>query len=248
MESINSRSSRVFTRAALGFSMVVGLALVCGAAETARDVDGLVRVDDRQVDHLYVLPEADFSIYKRVRLDPAEVSFSERWNPTARRSRGARRISAADIENIKSTVSTEFDRTLADELQRHGYMLVDQNADDVLRITPMIVNLYISAPSAGLRPGTRTFVANTGHMTLVAEARDSVTGELLARVIDTQRGRRTGMMQLASGVSNMADARRAFGQWATVLRTGLDDARQNPAAGEATSEKEATREGEGAPR
>jgi hypothetical protein len=82
-------------------------------------------------------------------------------------------------------------------------------------------------------------------MTLVAVARDSVTGEFLARAIDTQTGRRTGTMQLASNVTNMADARRAFTTWARVLRTGLDEARTNAGA---TETRSAAQQSEGTPR
>jgi hypothetical protein len=76
-------------------------------------------------------------------------------------------------------------------------------------------------------------------------ARDSVTGEFLARAIDTQTGRRTGSMQLATPVLNMADARRAFTTWARVLRTGLDEARTRAGA---TETRAAAKQSEGAPR
>jgi len=65
-------------------------------------------------------------------------------------------------------------------------------------------------------------------MTLVAELRDSVTGELLGRVVDTRRGRSTGMMQFTNNVTNTADARRAIGVWATALRQGLDEVYGRP--------------------
>lgn len=51
----------------LGISLALGGALISTAAEPPREIDGLVRVTDQQVDHLYVLPEADFAKYNRVR-------------------------------------------------------------------------------------------------------------------------------------------------------------------------------------
>lgn len=222
-------TARLPARAALGISLAIGAVLICAAAEPQRDVDGLVRVQSRGIDHLYVLPEADFAKYNRVRLDPVDVSFDERWAPNAR-SRGARRLSDRDIENIKSSVAEEFEKTVENELKQGGYTLVDENGPDVLRVTPSIVNLYISAPGQQSAPNARVYVANTGHMTLAAVARDSVTGEILARAVDTQRGRRTGRLELANSVTNMAAARGAFTQWARVLRTGLDDARKSSVA------------------
>jgi len=72
-------------------------------------------------------------------------------------------------------------------------------------------------------------------MTLVAEVRDSVTGQLLARAVDTVQGRRTRGFQLASPVTNMADARSAMQQWANVLLTGLDDAEGRSSTTQPTS-------------
>jgi hypothetical protein len=124
---------------------------------------------------------------------------------------------------------------LSETLTRNGYKLVDEDGDDVLRVQAAIVNLYITAPSAAAQPGSRTFVANTGQMTLVAELRDSVTGQLLGRAVDTVQGRRTGQFQLSSPVRNAADARRALSQWADVLVTGLNDAEGRPPAAQPSS-------------
>jgi hypothetical protein len=190
--------------------------------------DGLVRVQDRRLDHMYLLPDVSFAGYTRVRLDPIEVSFYRNWSPNRSPSQ---RLRQRDVENIKSTLAEEFRRVFSDALTRAGYKIVDEDGDDVLRVQAAIVNLYVTAPSAATSGRSRTFVANTGQMTLVAELRDSVTGQLLGRAVDTVRGRRTGGFQLASPVTNMADARRALSQWADVLVTGLDDAEgRSPAA------------------
>src|SRR5215469_13725153 len=106
--STYGRASRLAIGVALGLTGIVGPVLIASAAEPTRDVDGLVRVDSRQLDHLFVLPGADFSTFKRVKIDPVDVSFSDRWNPNARRAGATRRISTQDIENMKSSVATEF--------------------------------------------------------------------------------------------------------------------------------------------
>jgi hypothetical protein len=56
---------------------LAGALPVTAADEPPREWDGLVRVNSKQIDHLYKLPEADFSGYKRVRLDPIEVEFDK---------------------------------------------------------------------------------------------------------------------------------------------------------------------------
>ena len=47
--------------------------------------------------------------------------------------------------------------------------------------------------------------------------------ELLARAVDTQRGRQTGSMSFTNNVTNTADARRAIGTWSTALTQGLNE-------------------------
>lgn len=224
-------------------AIVVALAVTAGVAvpllisvtlanAPPAEWDGLVRAQSRRLDHVYLLPDVSFAAYTRVRLDPVEVSFYRNWNPNRSPSQ---RLRQSDLENIKSTLANEFRRVLSDTLARGGYKLVDEDGDDVLRVQAAIVNLYITAPSAGAPGRSRTFVANTGQMTLYAELRDSVTGQLLARAVDTVRGRQTAGFQLASPVTNMADARRALSQWADVLLTGLDDVEGRPPAAQPSS-------------
>jgi hypothetical protein len=231
--------------------LAIGTAAIASSDEISPEGDRLVRVNTHDVDHLYVLPGADFASYRRIRLDPVDVSFSERWDQNLNRTRTRRRrLSDEDIRTLRSTVATEFERSVADELSRGGYTLVDEDADDVLRVTPMIVNLYITAPRMQTQTParSRTYIANTGHMTLVASVRDSVTGEYLARVVDTQHGPQTGTVQLAGSAANLADARRAFRNWAQVLRTGLDDARESAVAKDGVAQKQAAKESSATPR
>jgi len=71
---------------------------------------------------------------------------------------------------------------------------------------------------------SRTYTTSAGHATLVAELRDSVTGKLMARAVDSVQGRDTGSFQITNSVTNMSAARNALSKWARVLREGLDDA------------------------
>jgi hypothetical protein len=207
------------------FAMATGVAVpvlisLALANTPPAEWDGLVRVQNRRLDHIWLLPDVSFAGYTKVRLDPVEVSFYRNWNPNRSASQ---RLRQSDLENIRSSLATEFRRVLSDTLTRGGYKLVDEDGEDVLRVQAAIVNLVITAPGAGAQPGSRSFVANSGQMTLVAELRDSVTDQLLGRAVDTARGRNTGQFQWATPVSNMADARRAMSQWADVLLTGLND-------------------------
>ena len=116
-----------------------------------------------------------------------------------------------------------FQETFRAELGRGGFKLVEEPGPQTLRATAAIIDLYVTAPDA-MSPGrTRVYTANTGRMTLVIELRDSITGEILARAVDQQSGRGTGMWTVTNSVMNTADARRAIGIWASSLRRAMED-------------------------
>jgi hypothetical protein len=108
-----------------------------------------------------------------------------------------------------------------------GYTVVNEAGDDVLRVTPGIVNLYITAPDKMSAGRSRTYVASSGHMTLVAELRDSTTSKLIARAVDSVQGRQTQDFQIANRATNIGGARTAIGEWARILRDGLDEANRS---------------------
>ncbi len=205
-------------------AVAVLLPMAVAADEPPKEWDGLVRVSSKQLDHLYKLPEADFSGYKRVRLDPIEVEFDKSWKPNASERSPSRRLNKDDIEKIKQALAEEFRKVFTEELTKNGYQVVNEDDDDVLRVSAAIANLYITAPEKMSAGRSRTYTTSAGHMTLVAELRDSVTGKLMARAVDSVQGRDTGNFQITSSVTNMSSARTALSKWARILRQGLDDA------------------------
>lgn len=215
--------SRTFRPAVL----VVLAAVIAGCASTRPAVpeewDGLVRQDHPRLRAVFVRPDAEIVAYRSVLLDPIEVSFARNWQPNRGGRSGLGRLDAGDMAAIQASVAELFRETLRQELARGGYTLVDTTGPDTLRVSAAIVDLYISAPDTPSAGRERTYVANTGRMTLVAELRDSITGEILARTVDTRSGRSAGTWTVANRVTNTADARRAMGVWATALRNALDE-------------------------
>jgi len=175
------------------------------------------------MDAVFVLPDADITGYTSVMLDPVQVSFARDWDPNRGRRNPASRLNANDIAAIQTGLADMLRESFRAQLEAGGYTIVDQPGPDTLRVTAAIVDLNVTAPDTMTAGRTRTYTTNSGQMTLVAELRDSVTGDLLARAVDTQRGRNTGAMQFTNNVTNTADARRAMGVWANALRQGLDE-------------------------
>lgn len=197
----------------------------CASTRSSQVVewDGLVRRPGTRIDALFVKPDVEVSAFTSVLLDPVQVSFASSWDRNRIARGSATRISAADVAAIQGRLAELFRETFRTNLASGGFQLVEEPGPDTLRVTAAIVNLYVTAPSTGSAGRNRTYTANSGQMTLVAELRDSETGELLARAVDTQRGRSTGVMTVSSSVRNTSDARRAIGIWATALREGLEE-------------------------
>jgi hypothetical protein len=211
----------------LSLLLVLGATVLSGCASTRpspkAEWDGLVLQPGTRLAAVWAKPDAEIVAYQNVMLDPVEVSFARNWDP----NRGGRsqvgRLDAADMAAIQSSVAELFRETLRAELARGGYKLVDEAGPDTLRVTAAIVDLYVTAPDTMTAGRSRTYTANSGRMTLVAELRDSVTGELLARAVDARSARTAGSWGITNRVTNTADARRAMGIWATALRQALDE-------------------------
>lgn len=203
--------------------MLVGalvLALLSDAAEPPVTThDGLQQVKSKKLDLLYVLPGAALSGYNQVWLDPVQIAFHKSWKPDPRK------VDAEDRERIRTGLAEEFHSVFKQELEeRGGYKIVNAAAPGVLRVTPAIINLYITAPDTMEAARTKVYAVSSGEMTLVAELRDAETGAILARVAD-QKARSFGTMQWTNRATNIADARRILREWAVTLRNGLDAAR-----------------------
>ena len=214
-------------RRLLAALVAVGASLLAGCATTSAprgpaEWDGLVRQSGTRLDAVFLKPGAQIGAFESVLLDPVSVSFASNWDPT-RGTRGVGRLNAADIAGIKEDLAGLFQETFRAELGRGGFKLVEEPGPQTLRATAAIVDLFVTAPET-MSPGrTRVYTANTGRMTLVIELRDSITGEILARAVDQQGGRSTGMWTVTNSVTNTADARRAIGIWASSLRRAMEE-------------------------
>lgn len=186
--------------------------------------EGLKRVNRPGLDAVYLGEGVNLGKYKRVMLDPVEVSFDKNWN--ARGSFGS--PYKADSQRIRKDLSKLARDVFKRELERkNGYPLVDEEGDDVLRVRAQIVDLYINGPETD-QPGiVHTYVINAGEMTLVADLYDSQTNALIAHVKDRERGLDRGLneLQIANRVTNSAEADRIISNWADRLRKALDKAR-----------------------
>jgi len=190
-------------------------------------LEGLELVEKTRRGELYAAPGIDWSVYDKIQLDKATVAFRKNWQRDQNRSRPFN-VKASDMEKIKTNLSELFDTVFTEELTANGgYEIVDGSADNVMRITPQIVNLDVYAPDTPTVGINRSFTRQAGRMTLKLEIYDSVTGDLIATASDRRESDWRAYMQWTTSVSNAADARRMLRRWAVALRERLDNAQSS---------------------
>jgi len=184
--------------------------------------DGLELTKKKGLDLVYLRPNVQFKAYKDVSIDVLEVAFDKNWDPNDNVRSVSRRMSTADIEKIRTDMVGEFRKVFVEELGKGGYSVVDKPGDDTLRVSPALVDVYITAPDR-MEPGrVTTYTTDAGRMTLAMELRDGPTNQLLARVIDQKAGSDTGFAQVTNSVTNSAEFRRMVRSWAQRLVKALD--------------------------
>jgi hypothetical protein len=182
----------------------------------------LVQVRSPQLGAVYLLPGADFREYSKVMIDPVEVSFRKGWLKSQDGSDGTARISQSDAEQIAQAARTGFQEILVAAFKDKGYPVVTAPAADVLRLSPAVANLYITAPNpAASMPGVVSFTVDAGQAELVLVARDSTTGAVLGLALDRREAQQAGS-GLATSVGNRAAFESLFKNWAYICVKGLD--------------------------
>jgi hypothetical protein len=157
------------------------------------------------------------------------VSFEKNWQRDYNRDAIGLdgRVSDNDVKAIKKRVADEFKVVFTNELDtKGGYAVVDHAAADVLVLRPAIINLVVNAPDTNSVGMNRTYVASAGQMTLYLELYDSVSSDIIARIIDAKAAREGGFAHMANRVTNKAEADRIMKRWADTLRGHLDAVRK----------------------
>lgn len=194
------------------------------AAESSPQFENLVPVGDPQVAVAFVDPAADFSEFKRVMILDTYVAFQSGWERDQRRGTRGTRISARDIETIKTRVSELFNSVFIEVLEADdGFEIVGEADYDVLLVRAAIIDLDVTVPDNRSAGRSRTYTADSGAATLYIELYDSVSGQIIGRAFDRQAARSSNsMMRWTNRASNTADARRVFRGWAITFREFLD--------------------------
>lgn len=191
------------------------------AAAAAWSEDGLEKVSIKGLDVVYVRPGSSLAGYTKILLKPMEVAFRRDWGRMSAGSPGGR-VRAEDAQRIRERlVAVLLEETLK-QLAEGGYTVVEAPGDDVLEIDASIRDLYVTAPDISRTSNMNVYSVSAGEMTLVAELRDSVSGEILTRVYDHAYARESARPHRITNMENASEAREVAREWARQLRLQLD--------------------------
>ena len=209
--------------------IILGTASLATFAKSKKEipeytVEGLKLVPNtKNIALVWAEPGANLSQYDRVYLTEPLVAFKKNWKRD--QNRGSLKINNSDMERIKKSVSELFMEVFTEELEKGGYSLANERAEDVLIVKPAIIDLNVNAPDTRSAGRSATFTSTAGSMTLYLELYDSQTDDLLAKALDPKQDRNNGFIQWQTSVSNRAAGKRMMKPWAEALRKGLDEAR-----------------------
>src|SRR5262245_36505014 len=134
MQPMTSKSFRRLAPLAL-LALLAGCQTTKGPTEIDKmaEAQGLVRVQNKNVDLVYRRPEAKFNGYTKFLLrSPIEVQFSKDWKPES--NSVLYKMDPPDREKIKSELSEVFVDVVKRDMEKGGYPMVETPAADVLEL------------------------------------------------------------------------------------------------------------------
>lgn len=196
--------------------------------------DGLIAALSRNLDEVYLQPGADLSAYKKVIVEPGQAALAKNWLKDMNATRSVQRwLIPEDAQRITDEAASSLAPVITDVFKARGYEIVSAPGPGVLRLTPSVTDLFVNAPDVTSPGIQRAFVRDGGQATLHLDARDAVTGTLVARIVDRSTAREvlapaTSAGQLrsnrATDVSNLFWFEALYRQWAGYCAKALGSA------------------------
>lgn len=191
--------------------------------------DGLHRVKNPAFGAAWAKPDADFAAYDKLILDLVSVSYKrEPRGATHQRTGSNFVLTEEQMENLKRRFRGAFEEELS---KSEHYELVETPGPRVLRANAAIIDLVVTVPPQSSVGRETVYTSSTGEMTLLMELRDSLSGEILARVADRREARSAGSaggntLYYSGPGANTYATRQIFRGWAQILRARLDQFHQ----------------------
>ena len=224
MRKNNTANRRILPGVAL---LLIAALVTSGPATAAKKqdppettTDGLKLVKKTKSRVVYKADGAEFDKYTKVMIVECAVAFKENWQRDYNREviDLSGKVRDSDVTRMKNKLSAEFKKVFTEVMTKSNHEVVTEAAADVLILRPAIINLVVNAPDLRTTGMTRTYVADSGQMTLYLELYDSVSSAKLAVIMDAEdAGRVAPTMGMSNRVTNIRDADMILKKWATEL-------------------------------
>lgn len=204
---------------AVGMTVLAFSLIDVAAAPPHRLENSLVR--SPRTHFRYGHESVDFARFKTIHLRTLEVPPDASVGGPGRGGRFGESFVLDDKEG--AALQSAFSDTMRDILGRAGYKFVDTPGADTLIVSPVVVKIRLNAPNGNTRQSYsgrgRTDDRGAGSITIAADLADGANGEVIAQVDDHSFP--SNMWRENNRVTNLADARLAFAEWARALRDKL---------------------------
>jgi hypothetical protein len=100
------------------------------------------------------------------------------------------------------------------------YAIVSKPGSGVVRVKIAITDIDYSVPALNALPQTKIFGLGIGGASMEGELLDSETGEQIAALVESQKGKRLSL----AGLEKWGDAKAVMDEWAERFRQRLDEA------------------------
>ena len=183
--------------------------------------DGLHTVDNSIFKLAWADPEVDFSQYDKIMPGGAFLEFRAVKKKSSTRVNSSDRefyIDENNRERLKEELSTIFREELAKSTR---FAIVDAPGENVLTIRGGLHDIVSFIPPEHIGR-SEIYLSSVGEITLILEAVDSRSNEVIFRAVERRAAERQGQAMLSNTVTNWAEVRRLIRRWATTLREGLD--------------------------
>jgi Protein of unknown function (DUF3313) len=178
------------------------------AKDIETTADGLNRVDHSQMAKAWLKPGVDFSRYTKIMVKPVVVSFKNRVEYP---------LSAEQQQKLRDTVEKAFTKELGKRFE-----LTQTPGSDVLLLQGALADVESYIPPDPSIGRSAVILKRLGQATLVAELRDSMSGEALARTVD-RRELSYAFPQKSDSVFNLGEVEDAARDWARLVSRRLGD-------------------------